>query len=127
MSNEQIALIEYSKEISPRIRTIQAKKDVIKDFIESDDKAQELKAAVKESQEALKAYVESDDYMKEIQEEIDALTKELKQALKAASSASDFKPAELKAFFVARNKEDGVKKVVDKAEVFEAITETLGE
>ena len=120
------ALIEYAKEISPYIRQIKAKKDIIADFKESDEKAQELAAAVKESQEALKAYVENDDDMKAVLEEISELEKELKQALKAASKASGYKPAELKAFFVARNKEqEAVKKVIDKGELFEALEEEL--
>lgn len=120
-------LIEYSREISPRIREINKKKELLKDFKESDETALELAEAIKEAQATLKKYLAEEDRPKELQDEIKAQALELKLAIKAASRVSKHKPAELKAFFTARVKEDGVKKVIVKGDKFEALVKELNE
>lgn len=120
-------LVEYSKEIAPRVRAVIKKKELLKDFKESDEHAIELAQTIKDAQALLKAYLEENDDSKEILEAIKEQTKELKLAIKAAAKVTEHKPAELKAFFTARAKEDGVKKVIVKGDKFEAITKELNE
>jgi cell division septum initiation protein DivIVA len=129
------ALIEYSREIGPLVRQIDTKKQIIKDFKETDETAQNLAQYVKDAQEALKAHVEkeNDDILKEIKE----LETELKEAVKAAARSTkgtdrEFTSGELTPYFKARNKpvEMGkvkpVKKVIDKGETFEELEDKIG-
>jgi len=131
----QAALIEYSREIGPRVRDILNKKQILADFKTTDTKALELAEVVKEHQAELKAYVEKEQA--ELREEIAELEKELKQALQAcARSTKDtdrpYTVSELKAYFVARNKpfemgtKPPVKKVIEKGETFEELETKIG-
>ncbi len=111
-------LIEYSREVMPLIRTIAQKKELMADFKASDEAYLKLLASVKEAQEACKEYLtKNDDYVAMV-EETKEFEKELKLAVKAAARGTAYKPAELKAFFIARNKEEGVVKVICKGELF---------
>lgn len=131
----QAALVEYSREIGPRVREIETKKQIIKDFKTTDERAIELAEVVKTAQAELKAYVEKENA--DILDEIKALEGELKTAVKGAARSTkgtdrEFTAGELKPYFVARNKtvEMGkpkpVKKVIDKGETFEVLETKLG-
>lgn len=132
---QAVALVEYSREIGPLIRKIETKKQIIKDFKETDEKAIELVQAGKEANAALKAYVEEQN--KDVLDELKSLNTELKEAIKgAARSTKDtprpFKAGELKPYFVARNKpvEQGkqkpVEKVIVKGDTFEELEVIVG-
>ena len=120
------ALTEYSREIVPMIKDLLYKKDLQKDFRESDDTAIDLAEAVKMAQTQLKEYLEKDDTYKELDEQVKERTREIKEALKGAARVCEFKPAELQAFFQARVKE-AVKKTVDKGQVFAELNNLLDE
>lgn len=120
-------LMAYSQEIAPMIRMLIKKKELLKDFKESDDKAIELTEAIKETQAEFKKYVEeSEDGMMYL-DEIKDIETEIKTAVKAAGKASNYKPKDLKAFFLARAKEDAVVKVIAKGDIFEDLKKLLGE
>ena len=136
---QQTALVEYSREIGPRVRDIINKKQIIKDFATTDARAIELAEAVKAATESakaeLKAYVEKENA--ELLEEIKELEKELKLAIKAAARSTkgtdrEFTAGELKPYFVARNKpfEQGktppVKQVIEKGDTFEVLEAKIG-
>lgn len=131
----QVALVEYSREIGPMVRQIETKKQIIKDFKETDEHSQELKAEISALQEQLKAHVEEQnaDLLKEIKD----LETELKEAVKAAARSTKdtdrpFTAGELTPYFKARNKpfEMGkvppVKKVIDKGDTFDELEEKIG-
>jgi len=129
------ALREYSAEIGPLIRNIETKKQIIKDFKETDEKAVELVANVKAAQDELKAYVEEQN--KDVLEELKSLNTELKEAIKGAArstkdTARPFKAGELKPYFVARNKpvemgkQKPVEKVIVKGDTFEELETIVG-
>lgn len=120
-------LVGYSQEIAPKIRDLIKKKLILKDFKESDEKAIELANIVKEAQADLKKYVEESEDGMEILDEIKSIENEIKQAVKSAGQASNYKPKDLKAFFVARAKEDAVVKVIEKGDIFKDIKQLLGE
>ncbi len=135
MTTQDNTLIEYSREIGPRVRAIEAKKQALKDFKETDETAIALIETVKTAQDALKAHVEkeNDDLIKEIKE----LETELKEAIKGAARATKdtdrpFTAGELKPYFVARNKvvemgkEKPVAKVINKGDTFETLEQKLG-
>lgn len=130
-----VALVEYSREIGPRIRTIEGKKQALKDFKETDSKAQELAQKVKDAQAELKAYVEKENA--DLIQEIKELNGELKQALQAAARSTKdtdraYTVGELKPYFTARNKpvQQGkpspVKKVIVKGDTFEELEVKVG-
>lgn len=127
------ALTEYSKEIGPLVRAVAKKKELLKDFKESDETAVALAETVKIAQEALKAYVEASDDGKTILAEIKEAETELKTALKGAAystknTPTPYKAGELKPYFVARNKEkkaQAVEKVIKKGDTFEALEKVL--
>lgn len=139
MTTQDNTLIEYSREIGPRVRAIDTKKQIIKDFKETDERAIELAEAIKTATEGakaeLKAYVEKENA--ELLEEIKELEKELKEAIKGAARATKdtdrpFKASELKPYFIARNKvveqgkEKPVAKVINKGDTFEVLEKKLG-
>jgi uncharacterized coiled-coil DUF342 family protein len=117
--------LEYSKEIAPLIRQAEYQKDLMKDFKETDEKALELAELIKEAQEALKEYLSSQEEFKALQESLKAIESDIKEAIKAAAKGTDFKPAMLKKFFVARNKEEGVVKVVEAGVTFKELDDML--
>lgn len=108
-------LIEYSREISPKIRELLEAKEVLKEQLEIDTEVVRIQNEIKESQQQLKGLIE--DRHPNVVREIKALETDIKLALKAAAKGSDYKPAELKGYFVARAKES-VEKVVSKGELF---------
>lgn len=118
-------LVAYSQEISPIIREIAKKKELLKDIAGSDEGAQELAQEAADVQEAYKSYLETIDGYSEVATELKELEKDLKEAISGAAKASDFKAAELKAFYLARNKEQAVKKTIDKGVLFEELNTIL--
>lgn len=120
-----VTLVEYSRNIAPIIRDLNHQKELLADFKASDEKYLELAAEVKALQDAMKEYLEKSDDGSEILEKIKDLSNDLKQAVKAAARGTDYKPAELKAFFQSRAKEDGVIKVVEKGSLFDELDNLL--
>jgi hypothetical protein len=126
-----LALSEYSREIGPLVRTIATKKELLKDFKESDEEAIALSGIVKTAQANLKAYVESSDRGKELLTELKEVETDLKLALKAAARATKdtpkpYKTGELRPYFVARNKaQKAVTKVIKKGDTFVALETEL--
>lgn len=110
-------LIEYSKNIAPLIRDSVALKDKLKIFKETNQQVIELGEAVKEAQQALQQSIEKNIVGRALLESIKELDNEIKEAIKAAADGTDYKPADLKKYFVARCK-DGVSKVVEQGETF---------
>lgn len=118
----QNKLAAYNSEIQPLLRTVNEFKDALKGFKETDEKALKLIEAIKDAQEELKLYLEDNVTSKDILENIEEHTKEFGLAVKAAARGSAYKVPELKAFFVARSKDDAVEKAVDRGELFKELT-----
>lgn len=120
------ALAAYSAEIMPRIREIDAKKEQLKEYKEANDVVVNAQQAVKNAQEALASLLAADHNVSELTQEIQALSKELTLAIKAASKAvgKKYKVKELKDFFIARAKEK-VKPTVAKGQLFSTLDSTL--
>jgi cytochrome P450 len=116
-------LVEYSREILPKLRALDEKKALLKEWKDGDDEVQKHLQAIKDMQELLKNMIEEREA--DLLQEIKDLETDIKLACKAAAKNSPYKPAELKAFFIARNKEDGVSKVVTKGTLFEDLTKEL--
>lgn len=117
-------LIEYSREIQPMIRDVLYQKELLADFKASDQKAQDLAAYVAEAQGDLKNYLESNDQSKEILDQIKAIENDVKTAVKGAARGTNYKPAELKAFLMARVK-DNVDKSIIKGGLFSELEKEL--
>ncbi len=131
MTTEQFnveALVEYAREIQPRIREIEDKKQELKDYKEGNEEVVNMQQAVKDAQQALALHLEKDDTIRELTAEIKDLSKELTQALKAASKGVNkkYKPKEFKAFFTAKVKEK-VQPTVEKGQLFSEIESKLAQ
>lgn len=119
-------LVEYTKEIMPLVRNVEYVKDQIKDFKESNEEINNILEEKKTLTDKINAIVEADDFGKELLEKLKVAENELKQAVKgAAKSVEGVKPAELKAYYKARAKDEGVKKVVVKGEKFDVLDKAL--
>ena len=125
MTTNNTTLIAYSQEIAPMIRAVAYQKELLKDFKDTDAKAVALAEAIKEAQQALKDYLDENDESKAIITSIKELETDLKEAIKGAAKGTDYKPAELKGYSIARSKDDGVVKVVDKGELFSELNGML--
>jgi len=125
MTQTNTTLVEYSRNIAPIIRDLNHQKELLADFKASDEEYLELAAEVKALQDAMKSYLEKTEGSAEILEKIKDLSNDLKEAVSAAAKGTDYKPAELKAFFQSRAKEDGVIKVVTKGELFDELDNLL--
>lgn len=123
MNNKTI--VAYAQEISPRIREIEKKKELLKDFIDSDEEAQQNIEYVTEAKNCLKDYLQTHERFIELTDQIKELEKENKEALKAIAGVSNFKPTQWKGFLKARNKDKGVVKVIDKGVLFADMDDTL--
>jgi hypothetical protein len=121
----QTDLMLYSREILPMVRAIEAKKQELKEYKETNEEVARLQLQVKQAQEELANYLTKDDNVIEFTAELKDATKELKQALKSAARASGYKPAELKTFFFARAKEKAVEKAVEKGTLFVELTSKI--
>ena len=118
-------LVEYSKEIAPMIRSLNELKASLKDFKDGNEEAQALAQAIKDAQQALKDFLETNEESSEILTKIKELENDVKQACRGAANGTNYKAAELKAFFTTRSKEDGVEKVKEKGVLFTELEEAL--
>lgn len=116
----------YCPEIMTLIRSIAYQKDLLKEFKETDEGAVEMVQEIKDQQEALKSYLEEQNDSKEILDKIKDLENDLKLAVKGAAQGSEYKPAVLKKFYMARSKEDAVDKTVDIGKTFEELKGIVG-
>lgn len=108
-------LIEYSRELLPKLRELNLKKQILAEWKTTDAEYLEFAVELKEVQERAKKYVE--DKEAELLGEIKALQIDSKLAIKAACKASGYKTKELKPYFEARAKEV-VQKAVEKGNLF---------
>ncbi|MGZ8888071.1 MAG: hypothetical protein ACXW1D_00780 [Halobacteriota archaeon] len=115
-------LVEYSREIAPKIRTMLRKKEILNEWKKEDATVQEQQEEIKDLQEALKSYIEETE--SDIVREIESLETDIKLAVKAAAKGTEYKAAELKAFFMARAKEK-VEDVVEKGAKFAKLEQEL--
>lgn len=118
-------LMAYSQEIAPLIRQAAELKADLKDFKESDEQAIKLAEVIKQAQDDLKQYLEDNQKSADIIEAIKDVEKDIKLAVQAAAKNSAYKASELKSYFIARSRDDGVEKVVCKGTLFEDLTKEL--
>jgi len=98
-------------EIELIARTIQSKKNLLKDYISQLDAVKEIDAEIKELNAKKAAIVASDVECFSLKNEIKERSKEFSKAVKQATKELSFKPAIAKAYFAA--KVVSVKKVDD--------------
>lgn len=115
-------LVEYNREIQPLIRKLLEKKEALKDWAKEDGEAQSMRDIIKSDQEALKSYIEETE--SKLVREIKDLENDIKLAVKACAKGTQYKPADIKAYMMARAK-DSVEKVVEKAELFQQLESEL--
>lgn len=109
-------LIEYSREILPKLRELDVKKTILKDWKSTDKECLAFAEEIKEVQERLKKHIE--DSEAELLREIKDIEMDVKLAVKAASKAVvTYSAAELKKYFVDRSK-DKVEDVVQKGVMY---------
>jgi len=118
------ALMEYSREIIPMIKQLIYQKELMKEFTENDETVIDYSDAVKQSQEALKKYLATNDDAVTVNNKIKDISNDIKIAIKGAAKVCEYKPDALKAFFVARVRED-VDKTVSKGVIFSELEEIL--
>jgi len=121
---EQNKLAAYAKALGPTIRKVNDLKEEVKEFKKTDEKFLALQAIVKAAQENLKAHLEESD-IAGVLEEISELGKDLKEGFDAATKDTDYSAKDYGAYLKARNKDDGVVKVVELGGVFEALNEVI--
>jgi DNA repair ATPase RecN len=80
-------------EIKNIAEALKRKQDLIKDYKDQNEKANEIKAQIKELQEELKALFAVDEEIASLQDDVKHLSRELKQAAKAIAKDKSFKPA----------------------------------
>jgi nucleoid-associated protein YgaU len=120
-------LIEYSREVMPLVRKLQDQKDALKAQKESDEQVVLLQQNVKIAQKALAEHLESDDSVTAMLQEIKETSKEIQQAVKAASKGSGYKSKELKSYFFDRAKEDAVVKKVVIGKLYDQLNDEINE
>lgn len=108
--------------IAKRIAQLNEQK---KDFMETNDDIQNLKAEIKEIQEQIKAIAAADEFYAEIEEELKERTKELKAGAKSATKDTDVKTAMYVAFIKASVK-DKAQEVIEKGSTFNSIKQQAG-
>lgn len=126
MTSSTNKLAEYQKEILPMIRNLEYQKALLADFKSSDEKAVALAEAVKDAQKALKDYLDTEEYAAGLQETIKEIARDIKTAIAGAANGEKYKPAELKAYWVAKVKDEGVEKVVSKGTLFVELNGVIG-
>ena len=109
-------LIEYSREIMPKLQDLAKLKGTLKDWADNDEEVQEHKREIKAAQENLKGIIEEKE--SNLIREIKDLETDIKLACKAASKkVVTYSAAELKGYFVSRSK-DKVDDVINKGVSF---------
>lgn len=104
-------LKESAPEIELIARTIQSKKDLLKDYISQLDAVKAIDVEIKELNAKKAAIVASDVECFTLKDEIKGLSKDFSKAVKVATKELSFKPAVAKAYFAA--KVVSVKKIDD--------------
>ena len=124
MTNTQntTSLIEYSREVMPKFRTLAKKKEILKEWAADDEEIAQYKEQIKEMQENIKSYIE--DKEAQLVREIKDLTTDIGLACKAAAKNSDYEAKDLKAYFKKRS-EDKVEEVVQKGVLFSGLEQEL--
>lgn len=117
-------LFSYNQEIQPIIREILQQKELLKDFVDSDEECIQHAGFVKEAQEDLKSIILKSERGAELLEKIKDLEKDLKLATKAAVRGTKYKAADFKGYSVARAKAS-VEKVTAKGELFSELEKEL--
>lgn len=115
-------LIEYSREIGPKIREQLKLKEILTEGVADDQVVQDFKQQIADMNDAIKQHIE--DKESDLVRRIKDLDTDIKLAVKAAAKGTDYKPADLKAFLVARAKEK-VEDVVGKGELFAQLESEL--
>lgn len=121
-NTQNLTLLSYAQEIGPKMRKLIELNDALKEWKAEDEQVQEYMREIKDVQEALKGHIE--DKESNLLREISDLNVDIKLAVKAAAKGTQYKPAELKAYFAARAKES-VGKVVEKGELFQQLDSEL--
>ena len=122
MANEQLR--SYNQEIQPKLRELQDMKDELKDYLDSHEKVLELRDNIKIEQAALASFLETEDTVKQLNADIKELSKEITLAIKGAARGTEYKPKQLKAYFVDRAK-DKVVPLVDKGKLYEDLNNEI--
>lgn len=115
-------MIEYSREIGPKIRKLLELNTTLKEWKAEDELAQEYLAEIKALNETLKAHIE--DKESTLVREIKALSTDIGLACKAAAKGTEYSAQELKAYFTKRAQEK-VQEVVEKGILFDALDKVL--
>jgi gas vesicle protein len=114
--------VEYNKEVAPKIHSLLKKQEVLKEWCKDDTEIAKFKEQIKEIQEQMKGYIK--DTESELVREIEDLSVDIKEAIKAMCKGSDYKPAQVKAFLLARAQQK-VEAAYDKAELFTKLEDVL--
>ncbi len=124
MTQTTATFLQYNQELAPKVREILLKKDILKEWKTTDEECLAFAEELEEVNARYKAYVEKAEA--DLLREIKDLETDLKEGLKGMAKVSngEYKPAELKAFLVARAKET-VEKVKDKGELFADLEKEL--
>jgi gas vesicle protein len=131
MSKQKHTLVEYTREILPLYRELFKRQDLLKNFKETDEKAQELTEIIKEAQANLKNYLEENGESKEMMSNIKNISRDIKEAVKAANSVlnegngDEVKAVELAGYFKARAKAE-VEKSILKGVLFKDLDDVIG-
>lgn len=115
----------YVKEISVSIRKVDELKEDLKEFKKSDEAYLKLMQIVKDAQQDAKDYLQAHSEAGDLITQIKELSTDLKEAFTAAAKDTDFEPKDVSVYLKARNKIDGVAKVLDKATMFDKLGELL--
>jgi len=114
-TNTTTTLVEYSRELMPKFRTLAKKNEILKEWAAEDTTVLEYKVQIKALQDEMKAYIEETE--SELVREIKDLSTDIGLACKAAAKGSDYEAKDLKAYFKKRS-EDKVEEVVQKGVLF---------
>lgn len=108
-------LVEYNQEIQPKLRKLFELKDALKEWIDSDAELNELYDALAQDKENIKKLIEekNPDLLREIKD----IELDVKLACKSAAKNTEYTPAEIKSYLIARAKQS-VEKTLEKAATF---------
>lgn len=120
--NNVATFVEYNKEIAPKLHSLLKKQEILKEFEKDDSQIAEYKEQIKEMQELIKEYIAEKE--PELVREISDLTVDIKEAIKAMCSGTEYKPAQVKTYLMARAKQK-VEDAFEKAELFEKLEQEL--
>lgn len=120
--NNVATFVEYNKEIAPKLHSLLKKQEILKEWAKDDSEIAKFKDQIKELQDDMKEYIKETET--ELVREIDDLTIDIKEAIKAMCSGTEYKPAQVKTYLMARAKQK-VEDAFEKAELFEKLEQEL--